>query len=67
MADPLHRSREQIDKELEFFRHEISRLVDGARARGFVTEIHLESAQPLAMGHYRMVWSVRPCREIANG
>jgi hypothetical protein len=34
-----------------------------ARARGFVIDVRLVPAQPLAMGNYRMVGNVRPVLE----
>jgi hypothetical protein len=36
-----------------------------AAARGFVIEVRLEPLQPLAMGNYRMLGTVRPARTTA--
>lgn len=41
---------------------ELRALVEHAKRRGFVLEVHLVPLVPLAMGNFRMEASVRPAR-----
>lgn len=50
---------------LQAIQQAAQKLVDEASDLGFVLTITQEALQPLAMGHYRTVFSVREARKAA--